>query len=116
MPRNFISSLIEVGSLSANIACTFSGWGRMPSLVSVYPKYSISYWQELDLAALMRRPAFCSQSSTTYNLVRWPSYVPGVIIKKSSMYVCTYSKVLIRSDIFSWKMSGDPDIPIGSLK
>jgi hypothetical protein len=87
----------------------------MPSLVSMYPRYSISSGQNFDFAALTFSTVSRSCLSTSYSFSRWSSRLNIEMQRRLSRYALTNSKDSISSSIFPWKMSGEPAIPIGSL-
>ncbi len=48
MPRKFWSCFTPLGGWIASIACTLLLWGLIPSLLSMYPRYSISSVQNVN--------------------------------------------------------------------
>jgi hypothetical protein len=55
--RKCWSSLTPVGSVIMSMACNLLLWGLMLSLVSMYPRYSISSAKNVDFSAVTFRPA-----------------------------------------------------------
>ncbi len=84
--RKSCNSIMLLSGFSMSIVCTFFGWGLIPSLVSMYPRYLILCVQDTDLAALTLSSALCNLVSTNSIFERQSTNIPLVAIKKSSMY------------------------------
>jgi hypothetical protein len=72
----------------------------MPSLISTYPRYSISRVQNDDFSVLTFKPTLQRRLSTSSSFLRWSSRLLLEMQKRSSNQACTYSKDSISSDIF----------------
>ena len=103
-----------VGGFICSIASTFFCDGRMPSRPMLYPRYSRLVLAKKLFTALIFNPASDNLVNTCSSFSRCLSNPSSVeMINKSSRYARANSSPDINSLIFSWKMSGLTDNPIG---
>ena len=112
---NRCSSRVFVGGAMLLIASIFLNIGWIPAQVIQYPRYSSSSRAKKDLRVLTLSPASFIRWKTTSKWCKWSCESDFVVSKRSSIYVRTYLRSSINDDIFSWKISGLFDNPIGSF-
>ncbi len=84
MPRKCLNCLTFVGGWITSISCTLLLWGLMPSLVSMYPRYSISSAQNVLFSALTFKPPLWRRLSTSSSFLRWSSRLLLEMQRRSS--------------------------------